>query len=286
MWGVDRRYLSDANFVEKDDYTQPIKQRAIDQIILRDPDPDYRVLDMTDISRGVDPFANAAPSYYYKSIGGYHAAKLKRFDELIDNQFRKTMNHDVLDMLNTKYIITSDPKTGAANMQANETRCGNAWFVKSIKYADNADQEMQAISSFDPKNEAIVDKQYKSLMADKNLGVGIADTIHLTSYEPEHLIYQTGSTVNRVAVFSEIYYKEGWKFLIDGQEQPYFRSDYLLRAAVIPVGNHKVEFIFHPASYYTGEDISLAGSILLVVALGGAAYAENKKKKPEVKKKA
>jgi len=282
MWGVDRRYLSDANFVAKDDYTQPIKQREVDNIILRDPDPDYRVLDM---SQG-NPFTNAATSYFYKSVGGYHAAKLKRFDELIDNQFAKTMNHDVLDMLNTKYIITADPKTGAANMQANETRCGNAWFVKSIKYADNADQEMQAISSFDPKNEAIVDKQYKSLLADKNLGIDTSATIKLTSYEPEHLVYQTGSTANQVAVFSEIYYKEGWKFLIDGQEQPYFRTDYLLRAAVIPAGNHKVEFVFHPASYYTGEDISLAGSILLIAALGGAAYAENKKKKPGVKKKA
>lgn len=282
MWGVDRRYLSDANFVAKDDYTQPIKQREVDNIILRDPDPDYRVLDM---SQG-NPFTNAATSYFYKSVGGYHAAKLKRFDELIDNQFAKTMNHDVLDMLNTKYIITADPKTGAANMQANETRCGNAWFVKSIKYADNADQEMQAISSFDPKNEAIVDKQYKNLLDGKNTGIDTSATIKLTSYEPEHLVYKTGSRTNQVAVFSEIYYKEGWKFYVDGQEQPYFRADYLLRAAVIPVGNHTVEFKFHPASYYTGEDISLAGSILLLAALGGAAYAENKKKKPEVKKKA
>lgn len=282
MWGVDRRYLSDANFVAKDDYTQPIKQREVDQIILRDPDPDYRVLDM---SQG-NPFSNAATSYFYKSVGGYHAAKLKRFDELIDNQFAKTMNHDVLDMLNTKYIITADPKTGTANMQANETHCGHAWFVKSVKYADNADQEMQAISSFDPKNEAIVDKQYKSLVDGKNLGIDTSATVTLTSYEPEHLVYKTGSRTNQVAVFSEIYYKEGWKFLVDGQEQPYFRADYLLRAAVIPVGNHTVEFVFHPASYYTGEDISLAGSILLIAALGGAAYAENKKKKPEVKKKA
>lgn len=282
MWSVDKRYLNDNNFVDKQDYAQPFKERVVDQIILRDTDPDFRVLDMSD--RNADPFANAAPSYFYKSIGGYHAAKLKRYDELIDNQLRKTMNHDVLDMLNTKYIITSDPKTGEAGMQANETACGHAWFVKSIKYVDNADQEMQAISSFDPKNEAIVDKQYKPLIDGKGLAVDTAATIKLTSYEPEHLVYQTGSRTSQVAVFSEIYYKPGWKFLVDGQEQPYFRTDYLLRAAVIPVGNHKVEFIFHPASYYTGEDISLAGSILLVIALGGAAYAENRKKKPGAKK--
>jgi len=285
MWGVDRRYLNDANFADKEDVTQPVKMRQVDQFILRDTDPDYRVLDL---SMG-NPFVNASTSYFYKSIGGYHAAKLKRYDELIDNQLSKSMNHDVLDMLNTKYIINADPKTQEVGMQNNATACGHAWFVKSVKYVDNADQEMQAISAFDPKDEAIVDKQYKGQMDGKTLAVDPNATITLTHYEPEHLVYQTGSATSQVAVFSEIYYKEGWKMYIDGVEQPYFRADYLLRAAVIPVGNHKVDFIFHPASYYTGEDISLAGSILLVVALGGAAYAENKKRKaatkPEAKKK-
>jgi hypothetical protein len=280
MWGVDKRYLSDGNFVDKEDVEQPVKPRDVDNIILRDPDPDYRVYD---ISMG-DPFVNANTSYFYKSIGGYHAAKLKRYDELISNQFNKGTNQDVLDMLNAKYIIFADQKTGAVNMQANQTACGHAWFVKSVKYVDNADQEMQAISSFGPKDEAIVDKQYKSLIDGKTLAIDPNATITLTSYEPEHLTYQTGSSTSQIAVFSEIYYKEGWKLYIDGVEQPYFRADYLLRAAVIPVGNHKVEFKFHPASYYTGETISLAGSILLVLALGGAGYVENKnKKKPEVK---
>lgn len=274
MWGVDRRYLNDGRFVDKQESLAP-QMRQVDQIITRDNDPDFRVLDMSEGS----PFTNANTSYYYKSIGGYHAAKLKRFDELIDMQFSKSVNQDVLDMLNTKYIIMADPKTGEANMKANETACGHAWFVKSVKYVDNADQEMQAITSFDPKNEAIVDKQYKSLMDGNTFGADPNATITLTHYEPEHLVYQTGSTTTEVAVFSEIYYKEGWKMLIDGKESPYFRADYLLRAAVIPVGNHKVEFVFHPASYYTGENISLAGSILLVLALGGAAYAENKRKK-------
>ena len=281
MWGVDRRYLNDNNFVDKDDLAQPFKMRDVDQFILRDTDPDFRVYDL---SQG-DPFTNASTSYFYKSIGGYHAAKLKRYDELISNQFSKTTNRDVLDMLNTKYIIVADPKTGAVNMQANETACGHAWFVKSVKYAAHADQEMQAISSLDPKNEAIVDQQYKSLLEGKTLANDPNSTITLTNYEPEHLTYQTGSATSQIAVFSEIYYKEGWKMYIDGVEQPYFRADYLLRAAVIPVGNHKVEFKFHPTSYYVGEDISLAGSILLVLALGGVVYTETKnKKKPEVRK--
>jgi uncharacterized membrane protein YfhO len=168
-------------------------------------------------------------------------------------------------------------------MHANSTACGHAWFVQSIKYVKDADQEMQAISSFSPKDEVMIDQKYKSLVEAKPLGATVNGTIELTSYQPDHLTYQTGSTSNQVAVFSEIYYEKGWKMYIDGLEQPYYRADYLLRAATIPLGNHKVEFIFHPTSYYAGENISLAGSILLVLALVGAVYVENKKKNPSAK---
>ena len=284
MWGVDKRYLTDSKFVEKSaDLGQQYTPREVDQFIMKDPDPNFRVMDLSLQL----PFQESTSSYFYKTVGGFHSARLRRFDELIQNQFTKSVNHDVLDMLNTKYIITADPKTGNAAMQANQTACGNAWFVKSIKYAENADQEMQAISSFSPKDEAIIDKQYKSLIDEKSLGNVPSATIKLVSYKPEHLIYESGSTASQIAVFSEIYYDKGWKMLIDGVEKPYFRADYLLRAAQIPVGNHKIEFIFHPTSYYAGENISLAGSILLVLALGGAIYTETKKKpavKPAAKK--
>jgi uncharacterized membrane protein YfhO len=283
MWSVDKRYLKDANFVAKSDLEQQYTPREVDQFIMKDTDPNFRVFDMT----SGDPFHDSHSSYFYKTVGGFHSARLRRFDELIENQFTKSVNHDVLDMLNTKYIITADPKTGNAGMQANSTACGNAWFVKSVKFADNADQEMQAISSFSPKDEAIVDKQYKSMIDGKSVGTDASSTIKLTSYTPEHLTYESGSTAAQVAVFSEIYYDKGWKMFIDGKEEPYFRADYLLRAAVIPIGNHKIEFVFHPTSYYAGENISLAGSILLVLALGGAAYSETKKKtiaKPATKK--
>ena len=180
-------------------------------------------------------------------------------------------------MLNTKYLITAD--TGRNySMVANRTACGHAWFVKSVKYADNADQEMQAISTFDPKNEAIVDKQYKKIIDEKPVSADPNATIKLVNYNPDHLVYQSGSTTTQIAVFSEIYYNKGWKMLIDGQETPYFRADYLLRAAEIPVGNHKIEWIFHPASYYTGEKISLAGSALLIIALAFAVYMETRRK--------
>ncbi|MFD1256973.1 YfhO family protein [Mucilaginibacter terrae] len=280
LWSVDKRYLKDDSFVAKEDLAKP-REREVDQFILRDTDPDFRVFDL---SEG-DPFSNANTSYFHKSIGGYHAAKLKRYQELIENQFTKSINQDALDMLNAKYIITADEKSGSAKMQANSTACGHAWFIKSIKYAANADQEMEAISSFDPKNEAIVDEQYKSMMS-KPHALDPAATIKLTSYNPDHLIYETGSQTPQTAVFSEIYYDKGWKMLIDGEERPFFRVDYLLRAAEIPVGNHKIEFIFHPTSYYAGEGISLAGSVLLVLMLGGAFYMESKKKGQLINKEA
>jgi hypothetical protein len=283
LWTIDKRYLNHDSFRPKQDNETP-QPREVDQFIMKDTDPDFKVFDTTQELKG-----DGLTPFFYKSLGGYSAARLKRWEELIDNQFTKSINHDVLDMMNVKYIISSDPKSQNVGMQKNETACGHAWFVKSIKYADNADQEMVAISSFTPKDEAIVDKQYKSVIDEKTLGAGAGDgKIELTSYSPDYMVYQSGSTASQIAVFSEVYYNKGWKMYIDGVEKPYFRADYLLRAAQIPVGNHKIEFIFHPASYYTGEHISLAGSILLVLALGGAAYTENKKKtsaaKPAAKK--
>jgi hypothetical protein len=281
LWMVDKRYLNNDSFAAKQENNAP-QPREVDQFILKDKDPDFRVIDLTQSIKG-----DGITPFFYKSIGGYSAARLKRFEEVVDEQLTKSINHEVLDMLNTKYIISQDPKTQNLGMQANQTACGHAWFVKSIKYADNADQEMQAISSFDPKNEAIVDKRYKSIIDEKTIGNDPGGKIELTSYNPDHMIYQSGSTASQIAVFSEIYYDKGWKMLIDGVEKPYFRANYLLRAAQIPVGNHKIEFIFHPTSYYAGENISLAGSILLILALGGAIYTETKKKpavKPAAKK--
>src|SRR6202012_4193438 len=136
------------------------------------------------------------------------------------------------------------------------------------------------------KSTAIVGEQYKGLIDQSKTSVDTSATIKLTHYNPDHMTYQYGTPTPQIAVFSEIYYNRGWKMYIDGVEHPYFRADYLLRAAQLPVGNHKVEFIFHPASYYTGEKISFAGSILLILALGGAAYVGYKKKVESPKKAA
>lgn len=274
MWQVDKRYLKDASFQDKVDVAAAIAPREVDSFIMRDQDPDYRVFDQTQDIK-MDRFS----PFFHKSIGGYSAARLKRFDELIDNQMSASINQNVLDMLNTKYVITPDQKNQTASMHVNNTACGHAWFINKVVYVDNADQEMQAISAFSPKEEAMVDKSFKPLLDGKMTGSDPNATITLESYNPDHLIYKTGSTTAQVAVFSEIYYDKGWTMLIDGKESPYFRANYILRAAPIPIGNHKVEFVFHPTSYYAGEKISLAGSILLVLALGGAAYSGVKRKK-------
>lgn len=280
LWQVDKRYLKDDSFADKLESLQP-KPREVDEFILRDKDPDFRVVDLMQ-----GPKQDMTTPYFHKSLWGYSAARLKRIDEIIDNQFSKSLNQDILDMMNVKYIIMQDQKSGNLSMKSNATACGHAWFVKSVKYAKDADQEMQAITAFSPKEEAIVDQRFKDQLNEKSTGFDPSGTITLVKYSPDDMVYQSGSTASSVAVFSEVYYDKGWKMYIDGKETPYFRADYILRAAQIPVGNHKIEFIFHPASYYTGEKVSLAGSILLVLALGGAVYFSIRKKPQDQNKAA
>jgi hypothetical protein len=275
MWQVDRRYLNNDNFASKTDLKNHFQPRDVDTFIMSDKDPDFRVFDTS-----VSTFQDASPSEFHKTIGGYHAAKLKRYQELIDGQFTKSVNRDVLDMLNTKYIITQDQKTGSYKMNNNATAAGHAWIVPRIQFVKNADEEMKAISSFDPKNEAIVDQMYKSVIDEKReIGADPTASIKLETYHPDHLTYSYSAPRDIVAVFSEIYYDKGWNMYVDNEQKPYFRADYVLRAAQLPAGNHKVEFKFEPVSYYAGEKISLAGSLLLVGALGFAFYGEKRKKK-------
>jgi hypothetical protein len=267
MWGVDKRYLNVKSFVAKEDVTPP-QLREVDKQIELDKDPDYKVIDLTQ-----SILSDATTPYFHKSIGGYSAVRLKRFEELVDVQFAKSINMNILGMLNTKYIITSDEKAPTLISVQNPSACGHAWFVNRIKYVKNADQEMAMIGDFSPKDEAVVHEEFKHLINYENRhpDQGISK-IALVKYSPDHLVYQSSSTSVNIAVFSEVYYTKGWKMFIDGIEKPYFRANYILRAAQIPAGTHKIEFIFHPESYYTGEKISLAGSLLLVLLLAGVAF--------------
>ncbi len=278
LWGVDKRYLNDGSFVAKQDVQQPAL-RDVDTFILKDKDPDYRVIDFTKSIK-----SDEVTPYFHKSIGGYSAARLKRFEELMDNQLTKSVNPEVLNMLNTKYIITGDSTGQGLTVRANPFACGHAWFVDSLKFAPDADQEMAMLTDLKPAKTAVADKRYEGLIDATKLGIAdTAGTIKLMSYAPDHLVYHSSSAKANIAVFSEIYYDKGWIMKIDGIEKPYFRADYVLRAAQIPAGNHKITFDFHPASYYTGEKVSLAGSILLVLAICGTGYAELKKKKIHTK---
>ena len=272
MWGIDKRYLNNDKFVEAQNMVyQP---RTVDELIKRDTSASYRVIDLS-----TNTFSDATTSYFHKSIGGYHAAKLKRFQEVVEKQFSTAINEDVLDMLNTRYAITTSEDGQSQKMINRSTACGNAWFINNVLYVKDANQEMTAINSFDPLKEAIVDEEFKSVINEKKLGTTTNANIRLTQYHPDHMTYEYSAPNDVIAVFSEIWYTKGWNAYVDGVQVPYFRANYLLRAAQLPGGNHKVEFKFEPTSYYTGETISLIASILLVLGLIGVVFLEIRKKK-------
>lgn len=274
MWGVDKRYLNNDNFIEQGIADEPFKPRQVDQLIMRDPALGYRVFDLT-----TNPFLDVHASYFHRSLGGYHAAKLKRYQELLDKQFSNSINEDVLDMLNTKYVITASEDGQSEKIQNRSTASGPAWFVSSVRWVRNNDEEMAALNSFDPKKEAIINDEFKSLIDPKKVGVPVNADIKLVNYRPDHLTYEYTAAHDVIAVFSEIWYDKGWNAYVDGAKIPHFRANYVLRAAQLPGGNHKVEFKFEPASYYTGETISLIASILLIAGLGFAIFMEVKNKK-------
>jgi hypothetical protein len=273
LWNIDKRYLNNEKFVEANVLAQQTQARDVDQLITRDQSY-YRVMDLT---QG-NPFSNSIPSYFHKNIGGYHAAKLKRFQEILDKQFNGAINEDVLDMLNTKYLITTNQSGDKQTVINRSTAAGHVWFVNQIEFVKNADEEMMAISSFDPKKVMVVDEKFKPLIDDKRIGYDQNGFIRLTEYHPDRMTYEYSNGRDALAVFSEVWYEKGWNMYVDGEKTPYFRADYILRAAQLPGGNHKLEFKFEPTSYYTGEIISLIASILLVLSLGYAIFLETKKK--------
>ena len=254
MWTVNKRYLNDDNFARKSKVQVPYQATAADQQILRDTDPNFRVF-----NQSVSTFNDASTSYFHKSIGGYHGAKLKRYQELIENHISKG-NMAVLNMLNTKYFITPKGK-----VQQNPGAMGNAWFVNKINLVANADAEIMALDGFSPANTAIVDSRFSDQMIIK-LDNDQA-SISLTEYKPNYLKYNSTSPKNGIAIFSEIFYDKGWNAYINGELKPHFRANYVLRGMQIPAGNHLVEFKFEPDSYFVSERIAFASSILLLLLI-------------------
>lgn len=271
MYAVNRRYLNEDDFEPAKAVTNPYTPSPADQMILLDKDPNFRVLNMT-----VSPFNDASTSYFHKSIGGYHGAKLRRYQELIDNHISKN-NMDVLNMLNTKYFIT-EGQNKQPQAIVNPNALGNAWIVREFNLVENADAEIEALNDFDPETTTIVDRRFEGQLSGFFSKDTITGSVLLTSYQPNELSYKFDSEEDELVVFSEIYYDKGWNVYIDGEKIPYFRANYVLRAMVVPAGNHEIVWKFEPKVYYTGGKISLFTSLLVILLFFAALGNELKDK--------
>lgn len=289
---VSTRYFSYDDFMAKRQFTDATKPWPADENILKDNTYHARVLDLT-----ADPFRSARASAFHQSIGGYHGAKLGRYQDLIDRylasyvgEIRQTLQGQVsydaivktlstmgpLHMLNTHYLIFS-PQSPLKNEEAQ----GNAWFADRIVWAQNANEELEAIGTVNLKLEAVVDERFRNQVEHLPLEMtpsAESDHIELTEYQPNHLKYEVKASQDRLALFSEIFYPKGWKSYIDGKEVDHFRANYLLRAMVIPSGSHTIEFHFDPPSLRIGRIISLIGSVLVLLVIGGIVFLEVRKK--------
>ena len=273
---VDKRYFPSEAFVPKSDIEETFTKTPTDELILADKALDFRVFD----NAAPSGFMNSAmTSYYHKSIGGYHAAKLRRYQELIENQVAKN-NTEVLNMLNTKYFLMQTQQGGAVQAQQNPAACGNAWFVKEFKIVPNADAEMKAMDKFSAKQTAFIDKEFESQVSGLKIVADSTNKITLTSYQPNALVYESDAKTEQLAIFSEIYYRGGidWNVYLDGVKSQHLRADYILRGMRTPAGKHKIEFKFEPVSVAVGGKIDLISSILLVTLIAGAIFIEVRKK--------
>jgi len=267
--GVDRRYVNNENFVSALQVNKPYQTNAADLEILKDT-THFRVYD---IVSGNQP---AKASYFHNSINGYSAAKLRRYDELYDFHIEKS-NMEVLNMLNTKYLIAQDEE-GNVFPYTNEDANGNAWFIQSFKEVNSANEEIIALDSLDTKKVAVLNINQLSDLNKTSFKIDSTASIKVVEYKPNYIKYESKNTNEGFAVFSEIYYQNDWKSFIDGQEAPHIRVDYVLRGMEIPSGNHTIEFKFDPQVVKTGSKIALASSFIFVLLLLGGLFIELKNK--------
>lgn len=267
MGGVNKRYLNSDKFMSKREVANPFPKSPADEMILQDTDPNYRVFNTT-----VDPFNDATTSYYHKSVGGYHAAKLRRYQDVIDHYLSKG-NMPVLNMLNTKYFIVGNQQAqqqGAQPQimaQRNPDAMGNAWFVSKIDWANNADEELDALGKINLRKEAVADKRFESVLKADVAPLDSTSTIKLTSYAPNELKYHASAKATGIAVFSEIYYPQGWEATVDGKPVEIGRVNYILRALALPAGEHEIVFSYRPKSIVITESIAYGGIAVLLLAI-------------------
>ena len=283
MWGVNKRYLNDEQFVPNSIKRTTFVQTPADKHILQDDALDYRVLNLTGST-----FNENNTSYWHKSIGGYHAAKLRRYQEMIDHHISPEIEaayneiaqasgameevdgskFNVLNMLNTKYFILPAGRNGEAIPIQNPYAYGNAWFVKNVSYVANANEEIETLHDINPRETAVVDKRFEETL--KGVTTNKTDSlasITLTSYSPNHLVYETTNENDGIAIFSEIYYPDGWQVTIDGQPATLARANYILRALHLPAGKHVVEMKFDPQSLHLTEGIAYGALVLLLIGV-------------------
>ena len=294
MWQVNKRYLNDGMFVERSVRETPQQETATDRQILQDKAPDYRVLNLAS-----NTFNENETSYYHKSIGGYHAAKLRRYQEMIDQYIGKEMRdmqgaivnaqgdmtrvagdsiYPVLNMLNTKYVIL--PLQGGQTAPLlNPYAFGNAWFVDRISYVDNANAEIDAVGKLNLRHEAVADSKFKDILGEPAAQQSNA-VVTLKKYEPNELTYTVESQKGGIVVFSEVYYP-GWTATVDGTDTPVGRVNYILRAINVKPGKHTVVLTFKPASVKNTETAAYVAYLLLVLAIAAGVFFEMKRRKNE-----
>ncbi len=270
MYTVNKRYMNSDTFTSSYDVPeQTFVQRPADAQILQDKDMNYRVMD-------VQHFGEAMPSYFHKTIGGYHAAKLSRYNDLINSQIANN-NMQVLNMLNARYFIIDDQ-----TVQRNPDALGNAWFVDSLTYVNNADQEMAFLDNFNPATSAVADAKFKQQLGEAR-ATQPGDTIYETSYAPNHLTYKSHSAAGGLAVFSEVYFPWGWKVSVDGKPVEMGRVNYVLRALQLPAGDHEIDFKFDPDEVNKTQSMAkvavIAIYLLLLLALNYALFGDKLRKR-------
>lgn len=276
---VNLRYLPQEAFVSA--RNTKVTPNEVDKYVMADTEPGFRVLNLT-----VSTFNDATTSYFHRSVGGYHGAKLSRYQDIIDN-YLSGINYaidstaqKVIDMLNTKYLFVRSPE-GYLSLVPNESRCGAAWFVDRIYLTQSARDEIDALAQIDTHSEAVVDERWADEVATIDLSDDFAGEIALTEYRPNYLRYEYEASGTGVAVFSEIYYNKGWKAYLDGEEEPYYRANYILRAMTLPAGKHVVEWRFRAPAFDKVEAVTLCSSVVIlagVLAVAVAAVVRRRKK--------
>ena len=274
MWPVAKRFMNDSHFSQGNAYEKEFKMQPWEkQILDSDKDPNFRVFNLT-----ASPFNDARTSYYLKSIGGYSAAKLRRYQDLIDQHLSK-MHMPVINMLNTKYIIVPDQQTGAPVVQYNPDAMGNAWFVEKIVEAKTPNEECDMLMTLDLHREAVVGSDYINNVKDLNPGADSLAHISLTKYTPEYIEYDAECSKPGTVIFSEIFYPHGWKAIVDGKPADLYRANYMLRAMNLEPGKHHIRLEFRPESVDKGNVISMTFVVLMYLIIAGILLSNLRKSK-------